>query len=462
MAGARAMRAMVMGLAGCLATADRAAACGGDCDGDGAVMVSELIACVTIALGSPLAGCPACDGNGDATVAIDELIAAVGHALHACPPTTPASPTVTAIVTPTGPPPACGNGRVDVEGEQCDDGNAFGGDGCAANCTLELRRTAIFDVDATHATVQSQAVAFRLDHLAGLQVLTTGTARESAVFGQDGTQRFAAGDIPVVLRRADLRFEPISLPGLLCACVRGVDTPEFGPGNAAVGVIGCGSEGPRDLDTTLRRDHDTTPGSATNGGPAAGLPDDPECDDCADSDLLGRSCACREGADPACSPLHRICNSPHVVERAGGSAPRGGALLSLHMAIGLLADTGTCDQNGPRPNGSCAWPVYGDDCLPCTDDDADLGRPTLVTATTGLAVAHVYDANLSAGAEIGPQAICFGPACIASVSGAPFDCDRLAAEPAAGLSGGALGLCFPSVDAAIIGDSVTCARLTPE
>ena len=36
-------------------------------------------------------------------------------------------------------PPNCGDGQVDVlDGEQCDDGNTMDGDGCSANCQLEL------------------------------------------------------------------------------------------------------------------------------------------------------------------------------------------------------------------------------------------------------------------------------------------------------------------------------------
>lgn len=35
------------------------------------------------------------------------------------------------------PDPACGDGRINVEGETCDDGNGDSGDGCTANCELE-------------------------------------------------------------------------------------------------------------------------------------------------------------------------------------------------------------------------------------------------------------------------------------------------------------------------------------
>jgi hypothetical protein len=61
-------------------------ACAGDCNGDGAVAINELITGVNIALGSaPISSCPSFDGNGDGNVAINELIAAVNNALNGCP-----------------------------------------------------------------------------------------------------------------------------------------------------------------------------------------------------------------------------------------------------------------------------------------------------------------------------------------------------------------------------------------
>ena len=80
-----------------------------DCDGDGAVVINELVTGIGIALGSaPLASCPAFDRDADGTVAIDEIIAAVGAALNGCDPGA-ATPSPTATPTPspapTGPPP---------------------------------------------------------------------------------------------------------------------------------------------------------------------------------------------------------------------------------------------------------------------------------------------------------------------------------------------------------------------
>lgn len=62
------------------------AACLGDCDGDGTVRVSELIAGVNAALGlAGVGGCPAFDPDGDGQVVVADLVRAVGYALGACP-----------------------------------------------------------------------------------------------------------------------------------------------------------------------------------------------------------------------------------------------------------------------------------------------------------------------------------------------------------------------------------------
>lgn len=62
-----------------------AAGCVGDCDGNGAVTIDELVRGVTIALaGSGVGGCAAMDRSGDGTVTIDELVAAVEAALAGC------------------------------------------------------------------------------------------------------------------------------------------------------------------------------------------------------------------------------------------------------------------------------------------------------------------------------------------------------------------------------------------
>ena len=60
-------------------------ACAGDCDGDRAVGIAELVRSVTIALGrSSLASCIPADRDDDGMVRINELVAAVDRALNGC------------------------------------------------------------------------------------------------------------------------------------------------------------------------------------------------------------------------------------------------------------------------------------------------------------------------------------------------------------------------------------------
>jgi hypothetical protein len=87
------------------------ALCPGDCDGDGQVLVSELVTAVGVALGGrPLADCLPADIGGDGVIGIAELVAAVTSVLAGCPadptPTAPA-PTVptTVAATPNPQPP---------------------------------------------------------------------------------------------------------------------------------------------------------------------------------------------------------------------------------------------------------------------------------------------------------------------------------------------------------------------
>ncbi len=68
-----------------------AAACVGDCDGNGLVAINELLRGVNISLGAAaVATCPAFDRDGGGSVSIDELLAGVNNASGGCPqPPTP-------------------------------------------------------------------------------------------------------------------------------------------------------------------------------------------------------------------------------------------------------------------------------------------------------------------------------------------------------------------------------------
>ncbi len=91
--------------AGAPVSLDIAVDCAGDCNGNRAVSIDELITGIAIALGTvPLAQCPAVDRDGDGTVSTSELIAAVTVALDGCP-IAPPTPTRTATPVPTDHPP---------------------------------------------------------------------------------------------------------------------------------------------------------------------------------------------------------------------------------------------------------------------------------------------------------------------------------------------------------------------
>jgi hypothetical protein len=114
-----------------------AADCTGDCDGDGAVVISELVRAVSIALGSaPTAQCGAADANDDGMITIAELIGSVNAALGGCGGgnTTP-TPIRTATPSPTGGifVPGCDNGTFDVTYR-----NVSGGNVVTSDLTLDL------------------------------------------------------------------------------------------------------------------------------------------------------------------------------------------------------------------------------------------------------------------------------------------------------------------------------------
>ena len=97
-----------------------ASTCPGDCNGNGAVTINELIVGVDIALETEaIATCPAFDVSGDGVVTVNEIILGVNASLNDCPsppatatpmiePTSvgTATPTSAATTTPTEGPPA--------------------------------------------------------------------------------------------------------------------------------------------------------------------------------------------------------------------------------------------------------------------------------------------------------------------------------------------------------------------
>ena len=168
--------------------------CVGDCSNSGTVEINEIITCVNIGLDLlPLSTCDKCDQNMDGTVTINEIITAVNEGLELLP-----CPAVDGAI--------CGNNIVET-GEDCDDGNNFGGDGCAKNCTNETKRSGDFDPNKATSLVQTAVIPIQL-FLSGSQALITGQPRDTAVMDPEGNTVTKANEVPVVIKAADVKFAP--------------------------------------------------------------------------------------------------------------------------------------------------------------------------------------------------------------------------------------------------------------
>lgn len=135
----------------------------------------------------------------------------------------------------------CGNDVPEFD-EECDDGNAFGGDGCAANCTRErvfrfaLRRSGD---DSSHSRLQTLSVGFSA-MLNGSLTMHLGAERPTTNI--DGVF-FDVGEIPLAFSREG--------SGVIASnetCIRLFEAPELGPMNFGAGKVACGDAGLTDLE----------------------------------------------------------------------------------------------------------------------------------------------------------------------------------------------------------------------
>lgn len=353
--------------------------------------------------------------------------------------------------------------------DQCPSGECrpVGGDGCAANCTEETRRPGTFipcesvepcsaatDLDCAGSCVQSSAIPVPVT-LNGSTALVTGEMRDDEVLGPEGQVITRPGEVPVVIKYSDTRFDPTSVFNTICACVKPVPNPLFGPGNSGSGVVGCAEQGLSDINFLVEQDHNTTPGSPGNGG---GLPDDPECDDVISTQGVDSE-ACLEQEDAACSEprfVHPgVCNSPRKITFSGGRAPRGSILIFNSTAITQLSDGGACSTE--PPTGACPFPDYGPDCIACTRDDTVEIVVNVTPTTSGRAATAILDFNNTAGNVLDENTICNGPPCKTTQVGQPVDCDVLEGNDSLG---GVLATAFPGIDGSdILRDTVTTTTL---
>lgn len=356
---------------------------------------------------------------------------------------TPAPPaTPTATRTPSSPPTAsatetpsptrtmthgdtcCGDGTTQPErGEDCDDGNGIGGDGCAPNCTVERSVPMLLHGEVT---VQTTVFALVIDLTSEQTVRVGGPAEGSTSPSCEPTVGFSPGDIPVTQRLEDVSFAPAAVPGLVCACVRPVAVSRCGP-------------------TLLR-------------------PTGPSCDiapDCTgDASICGEPFECQpaHGSGNVTSGLIGCAGLVDVdydivaddltreitCVRSGDIAPPGSAFLFTTSAIGTIADSGTCavDESDPRK---------GADGIPCTEDDPEESRG--VAQTTILTTGTVNGAIVGDVAPIEAGRNCGVSPCITGATGREFSCEDLAQDPP---MGGDFRLCsvFAALDQPTTGDIV--------
>jgi len=255
----------------------------------------------------------------------------------------------------------------------------------------------------------------------------------------------------LALPAAQSVFSPVSVPGIGWVCV---SVPADG-----VGVVDCDGGRP-DLNVSVAKDHNTSPGHSGNG--PGGLPDDPECDDvcplpgggmsmacvegtgvCVGGDNAGLACTsgtdCPDGTCELCNPVSPhagVCNSPTCTASSGAFAAG-----DLHVAVGLAVTL-----PGTQPGS------LGPDGLACTADDVGAGTITATPVLLGSGTTEVtiFDAGNVAGSVVGPGAQCGPVPCVASVSGAGASCQALASGQTAGLvvAGGAAQLDLSAGDVA--------------
>jgi hypothetical protein len=249
-------------------------------------------------------------------------------------------------------------------------------------------------------------------------------------------------------------------PGLQAFCSPSTNTCASGAnqGMACTSNADCPAFAPCNNDPT------TSP-VAGNGGPANGLPDDPDCMNTfiAPTGMIDYACLegtrqCEDGpndgmvctSDGDCpestcgglcntaSQHPATCNSPTVVEIGGTFAP-GDMVVTLPLAISIL--------DSPAQ--------FGADGLACTGDDMPPNPPAAVPValSTGLNSINVYDAANSPGLSISPGATCGGGLpCVAQVDGQGLSCQELLTSGS--LSGVIMGGGFPALDTAA-GDIAT-------
>jgi hypothetical protein len=301
-----------------LASGQRASAqCVGDCNGDGEVMINELILGVNIALGEqPVSACPAF-ANGQDEVTIAQLILGVNNALNGCPIAPSPTPTETPTVTPTTSP-------------------------VAGNCAL-----------ATDSKLQIYAAA--IDNPVSLQL--NGSINVNCDVPQGGD----SGECTCTVAAVD----PIAIPGIGTVCI----APRTEPCDPA--GVECTGGAPLGIELRSSGNIGSCSGNdacaalcATQCAPAAA-----SLSGCTGYCSLTNDVACNNDAD--CLPDNGACNGPDPVgdkfdicqcscqDSAAGEAGRPGEMQCNMGAALTIERAAPCDGTDITIN-------LGSACVPLT------------------------------------------------------------------------------------------------
>jgi hypothetical protein len=340
----------------------------------------------------------------------------------------------------------CGNGVVDAD-EECDTGGfcaggsnagtactadtdcpqgickTFGGQGCAANCTLESdvpfplvpgMLSGLSVIPGTSgAVIDSDFLSIPLP-LTGNSTLTVGKA--------------VNGKIPFVIKASSIQYPGVPVSTLACGCLRGMAAKT------------CGGTYFEPDGVTLALD--CTPGF-TAGDTVCTAAGKPPCAfvhgagntvsgeiGCDGEDNVDVSFAQDSGGSSGIA-------QPPLVQLSGHGGP--GSATGLGTAV-ITAALGSCTGSDPS--------TYGPDGVFCTADDPPGGLIAVegtVPAVTGTATAVVHNANGCDGCDLGPV----------QTTGAPFDCSAVALGNANG-AGFVQALDFVHLDT--VGDVTTTAQ----
>jgi hypothetical protein len=402
-------------------TCGYAALCGGDCGGNGSVTVDEIVTLTNIALGElPPEVCDAGDSDGNGSVTVDEILAALTRALDGCGGAAALDRAeecddggLCVGGADAGDPclsedecegdGACFGGLDDLRGcrgnGDCRNGvcrkcRPYGGDGCAANCTIESDDA--YALAPGSVAVSGEEIVFGTSGavifsdfitvplpLSGSLVATTG--------------KIVDGRAPIVLKTSSVDLNEVPVGNIACACVRGATTSTCGgtlydadgnrSPNCTPGFVGAETCPSERKCAAVYGPGNTGAGFITCGQPAADVDVTQECNPA-----------------PGGPPSDAVVTIGPPPTPFPIPADKGSALLSLSAAIGTVV--GAC--NGTTPD-------YGPDGQFCTGDDpaGNRGTPMSIPFTTGAARAAIVDASIEQ--IIAPPAH--------RTTGAPFGCD---------------------------------------